>query len=100
MDHKAAANLAAKAQSSSASRLGLVDWYPPGGAKGNKSLQRIYKEKQREEKNCFIVLFGDLYTLTTAVPSISIAVHFTSPSVFDELIGVQPAGFFTNVAVP
>ena len=44
-------------------------------------------------------VFGGLQTLTTVVPSISVAVHSTSLSVSDELIGVQLAKFFTNVAV-
>ena len=45
-------------------------------------------------------VFGDLYILSTVLPSISVAVHSTSLSVFDELIGIQQAEFFTNVAVP
>ena len=44
-------------------------------------------------------VFDGLYTLTTVVPSIFIVVHSTSLSVFDELIGVQLAECFTNVAV-
>ena len=45
-------------------------------------------------------VFGGLYALTTVVPSIFVAVHSTSLSVFDELIGVQLAKFFANVAFP
>ena len=43
-------------------------------------------------------VFGGLYILTAAVPSISVAVHSTSLSIFDELIWIQLAEF-TNVAV-
>ena len=43
--------------------------------------------------------FGGLYTLTTVVLSIYVAVHSISLSVFGKLIGVQLAELFTNVAV-
>ena len=45
-------------------------------------------------------VFDGLYTLTTVVFLISLSVHSTSLSVIDELIVVQLAEFFTNVAVP
>ena len=44
-------------------------------------------------------VFACLYSLTTVVPSIFIAVHSISLTVFDELIGVHLAEFFTNVSV-
>ena len=65
-----------------------------------KSPAYIQGEEKAGIELVFSFVFGGLYTLTTMVPSVSFVVHSTSLSVFDELIGVQLAEFFTNVAVP
>ena len=51
--------------------------------------------KVRNRLLCSFV-FGGYYSLTTVVPSISVAVHSTSLAVFDELIGV----LLTSLVIP
>ena len=60
-----------------------------------KSPAYVGGEKAGMELPCSIV-FGGLYTFTTAVPSISVAAHSTSQSGWDDAINLQ----LENVAIP
>ena len=51
------------------------------------------------ELPCSIV-FGGLYTFTTAVPSISVAAHSALQSGWDDTIDFLLAEFLTNVTIP